>query len=602
MKHIPYLLVLALSGVLSLFSSPTHLVDEPPARISHLEPGLVLVDFGRVAFGNMRLQVPEGQPEVDLIVRFGEDFRNGRVNRQPPGTVRYSEVKVRVGDRPVVVAPPPDIRNTWQPGVTDFNHLKKQAMAPAEPPPPAILLPAEWGVVTPFRWVEIEGWPGELHPANVMRQSAFSSTWDDQAAAFSSSDELLDRVWEMCRYSIKATTFAGVYVDGDRERIPYEADAYLNQLSHYATDWDVEMARDTYDHLMVHGTWPTEWASHMVFMAYADWMHTGDADWLEPRYAALRTKLLLERVGPEGLVVSTERQMARGDIVDWPRGERDGFVFTPVNAVVNAFYLRALEMMVEMGRALGRDAEVAEYADLHARGRAAFQATLFDPETGLCRDGIGTDHTSLHANLFAYAFGLAPAGNVSRIGDWLQTRGMDCSVYVAQYFLEALFRAGAGARAVDLILADNDRSWRHMLARGATVAWEAWDEKYKPNLDWNHAWGAAPANLLPRFVLGVEPAVPGWYRVQIAPQTSGLTYAGGRVPTPRGAIEVAWSDGVNFHIDLKLPASVVAEVRLPAAAHSREVLKDGQPIAARREGASWVIAEPVSEEASFTVR
>jgi hypothetical protein len=27
-----------------------------------------------------------------------------------------------------------------------------------------------------------------------------------------------------------------IYVDGDRERIPYEADAYINMLSHYAVD------------------------------------------------------------------------------------------------------------------------------------------------------------------------------------------------------------------------------------------------------------------------------------------------------------------------------------------------------------------------------
>ena len=142
--------------------------------------------------------------------------------------------------------------------------------------PPAVLTPPEWGVVLPFRWVEIEGWPGELRPQYIVRKSAFASTWDDSAAAFESSDEMLNRIWDLCRYSIKATTFAGVYVDGDRERIPYEADAYLNQLSHYATDNDIQMARDTFDRLMKHPTWPTEWAFHMIFMAHADYRHTGD--------------------------------------------------------------------------------------------------------------------------------------------------------------------------------------------------------------------------------------------------------------------------------------------------------------------------------------
>jgi hypothetical protein len=36
----------------------------------------------------------------------------------------------------------------------------------------------------------------------------------------------------MCKYTIKTTTFAGLYVvDGDRE-LHCEADAYLNQTSH----------------------------------------------------------------------------------------------------------------------------------------------------------------------------------------------------------------------------------------------------------------------------------------------------------------------------------------------------------------------------------
>ena len=120
-------------------------------------------------------------------------------------------------------------------------------------------------------------------------------------------------------------------MDGDRERIPYEADAYLNQLSHYATDNDTQMARDTYDWLMAHPTWPTEWAPHMVFVAHADWMQTGDTAWLAPRYEALKSKLLLERARADGLITSTPADIKKGDIVDWPVGERDGFVFTPVN-------------------------------------------------------------------------------------------------------------------------------------------------------------------------------------------------------------------------------------------------------------------------------
>jgi alpha-L-rhamnosidase len=339
----------------------------------------------------VRLTPPAGA-QGEVTVHFGEALDAGRVDRTPPGTVRYGITTIELGSASsLVAAPPAEVRNTWDP-TTDFRHEAMRMLA--EPPPPAILTPADWGVVLPYRWLEIEGWPGELRPEHLTRQSVFASTWDDSAADFRSSDPTLNRIWELCRYSIKATTFAGVYVDGDRERIPYEADAYLNQLSHYTTDHDVQMARDTLDHLMIHGTWPTEWAPHLVLMAHADWMRTGDTSWLSNRFDDLKTKLLTDRAGPDGLIRSDEKQQTKNDIVDWPKGERDGYVFTAINTVINALHLHTLRLMSEMANALGNNAESAHFSQLHESTLAAFQALLFDPTRGIYVDGIGTDHAS----------------------------------------------------------------------------------------------------------------------------------------------------------------------------------------------------------------
>jgi hypothetical protein len=138
------------------------------------------------------------------------------------------------------------------------------------------------------------------------------------------------------------------------------------------------------------------------------------------------------------------------------------------------------------------------------------------------------------------------------------------SVYAAQYLLEGLFENGEDAAALALMTAPGDRSWRHMVDSGATITWEAWDQKYKPNQDWNHAWGAAPANLLPRFVLGAQPLAPGWSRALIQPHPGSLTWAQGRMPTPRGELEVSWKREKNFTLTLTLPAGMTAKVDLPA--------------------------------------
>ena len=564
--------------------------------IQRLETGAWLVDFGRVAFGNLSLIGPDGAPPT-VTVHFGEAQREGRVDRAPPGTVRYAQATAEVTPAStVVVAPPPDARNTRQ--------LKgdEKPDAHGRSTPPAVLTPGEWGVILPFRWVEIEGWPGELSPAAVRRRAAFASTWNDEAASFHSSDPLLDRIWELCRYSIKATTFAGVYVDGDRERIPYEADAYLNQLSHYATDHDVQMARDTFDWLMRYPTWPTEWAPHLVFMAHADWMHTGDTSWVASRYEALKTKLLLERVRPDGLVGSSEAQQKHFDIVDWPLGERDGYVFTAVNTVVNAFHLRAMELMADLAQALGHSEEAADFRRRRAVSLEAFNARLLDRVHGRYRDGEGTEHSSLHANLFPLAFGLVPASQQSRVVAYTASRGMACSVYAAQYLLEGLFEHGAADTAYRLIAAPNDRSWRYMVESGTTITWEAWAQHYKPNQDWNHAWGAAPANLFPRFVLGVQPTAPGWTRIRLRPHPGPLTHAQGYLPTPRGSVSVHWTQGDVFQLTVELPDGVSAQVELPAAPDSTGVWQGGQAVQAERVSGFWILPDPVSGRAEFEVR
>ena len=570
----------------SAVAAPVHLVRQAPVRTTRVAPGVILLDFGRAAYGNLRIVGAQGDTQR-ITVRFGEALVDGRINRKPPGTVRYAQVEATLdGSNPIVVAPKADGRNTKQ--------------------PEAVLTPAEWGVVTPFRWVEMEGWPGDLAKDSVMRQAAFLSTWDDTAASFHSSDAMLDRIWELCRYSIKATSFAGIYVDGDRERIPYEADAYLNQISQYYTDNDLQMARDTFDRLMQHPTWPTEWASHMIFIAHADWMRTGDAAWLAHRYEGLKTKLKLSQARADGLIVSTEQQIRHDDIVDWPTSERDGYVFRQVNTVVNAFHLRALALIAELAAALNKDDEAAHYRELERTTRVAFQEKLFDRSRGAYRDGEGTDHASQHANLFALAFGLVPAEFQATVRGFVLKRGMACSVYAAQYLMEGLFQSGAGAEALALITAPTDRSWRHMVESGTTITWEAWDQKYKPNQDWNHAWGAAPANLLPRFVLGVQPLTPGCSRVLIRPCAGGLKFAEGKVPTIHGPVMIRWTDAATFKITVSLPKGVHAHLELPATEKSRGVRVGGRAVHAHRvagaNGALWILDEDVAGRATIEVK
>jgi hypothetical protein len=198
-------------------------------------------------------------------------------------------------------------------------------------------------------------------------------------------------------------------------------------------------------------------------------------------------------------------------------------------------------------------------------------------------DGVGTDHASAHANFFPLALGLVPPDRQAAVVSFLHSRiaangGMPCSVYGAQYFLEALFNAGDADTALDLMTTNGPRSWLNMINLGSTITTEAWNFQDKPNMDWNHAWGAVPGNLIPRFVLGLRPVTAGFGHILIQPQLGKrLTYAQGIVPTIRGPVGIAVSNTpANFEVLLNLPGNVTATVMLPTRDSTNPVaLVDG---------------------------
>jgi hypothetical protein len=194
-------------------------------------------------------------------------------------------------------------------------------------------------------------------------------------------------------------------------------------------------------------------------------------------------------------------------------------------------------------------------------------------------DGEGSRHSSQHANLFALAFGLVPAERRPAVAAFVASRGMACSVYGAQFLLEALFDHGMAQQAMALMTADNDRSWTHMIERvQSTLALEAWDTKYKPNLDWNHAWGAAPANILPRKLIGVEPLEPGFTKILIQPRPGNLAWAEGKVPTVRGPVSVRFEKTAgSFSLKVEIPAGTTAKLGVPNG-HGGQVSLDGKPV------------------------
>jgi alpha-L-rhamnosidase len=450
--------------------------------------------------------------------------------------------------------------------------------------------------VMPFRYVEITGGKGSIEIMEA-KQAALFYYFDDAAADFNCSDTNLLKVWDLCKYTQKATPFLGVYCDGNRERMPYEADAYIQMLSHFATDREYSIARYTINFLLDHASWPTEWQMHMVLMAWEYYMHSGDVNLLIDRYEDLKRKSLIGLTDDSGLISTRTGKKTEAflrslnfpghvgqfrDIVDWPQGpaknqqpgdymspleggETDGFVFTDYNAVVNAFHNRCLVLMTEIAILVGEKEDAAFFRDRAEEHRELFNEAFLDPVKGIYTDGIETDHSSLHANMFPMAFNLVPDEYVESVSAFIKSRGMACSVYGSQYLLEALYNSGEADHALQLMTSDSKRSWLNMLRVGSTMTTEAWDEYFKPNLTWNHAWGSSPANIIARKLMGVEPLKPTFSRIRIAPQPGSLEEVKIRVPTIRGPIESHLvCDEAEWKMEISVPGNTEAELWLPA--------------------------------------
>ena len=580
---------------------------EQVVKMSSPDDQHTVYDFGKDAFSQIRLSVNASQSDDTLIVHLGETVTgDGHVDKQPPGSVRYRMIKVPLQQglhsyQPVIA---PDARNT-----------KKNA----------VLMPAEIGEVLPFRYVEIS--PGRYTIDSVSRY-VVNSEFDDSATTFQSGHKKLNKIWDLCKYTIKATSFSGYYVDGDRERIPYEADALINQLSHYASDAEFTMAKRTLDYLIYHPTWPTEWSLQNILIAWNDYLYSGDLRMATKLYPALKAKLLSALAREDGLIStrtgkqtpaflqsihysSFDANAQLKDIVDWPppdfggsgiMGETDGFVFADYNAVVNAYYYAGLEAMAKLAKAMGNTNDADYYTREAARVRTAFQAAFIDTKTQLIIDGEGIHHSSLHANFFALAFGLVPDDKVNGVLSFIHSRGMACSVYGAQFLLDGLYKVNDADYALSLLTSTDKRSWLNMLREGATMTMEAWGQAYKPNQDWGHAWGAAPANCIVRYIAGIQPKKPGFEEVEIRPQPGDIGPIKLQYKTIRGTIEEDIENTPQkCRLRITLPGNMTSHVYLPFRTEKATVKVNGKIIKAVYKGGYYEIHDVPPGKHSFEV-
>jgi len=582
---------------------PVNFHDVAPAKTTRLRNGNLLYDFKKDAFAYLALNISwNDKIKTDsLQVAIGEKGIGDSLDEKPGGGILFGVYKIAL-----------------KKGMSDYI-LELPRFVPQFPH--SEVMPLQMPEVIPFRYCVIKAIPGLK--VNRIIQKALYVEFNPGASSFSCSDDRLNQIYELCKYSTISNTFNGDYANSERERMMYEADCYIQQMCHYAIDRDFATARYSAENLIYHASWPTEWINHSIFMAWSDYLYTGNSDLITNYYNDLKAKTLMALETPEGLISSRTGLQTKSflasihfdgdmlhDIDDWPdadqgiypSGETDNYERKDYNTVVNAFYYRALVLMSRIATATAHKEDAAFFATKAEKVKKKFNEDFFDPVNKIYIDGIGSRHFSIQANMFPLAFGLVPDQYKESVVNYVKSKWMACSVYGANYLMEALYNAEQGDYALELMTNDSDRGWLNMIRVGATMTTEAWDIKYDPHdISWSHAWAASPAHIIPRKIMGIEPAEPGYGKISIKPQPGGLKWAKMKLPTIRGDILVNLSQdpGSFLSLDVTIPANTTAEVYLPKLPGNYQLTMDGKKVEGTSVEGPWMVVNSPSGEHVF---
>ena len=443
-----------------------------------------------------------------------------------------------------------------------------------------------------FRYVEILNAPAEPEVWVDVRHHRF----DPEASTLAASDELLVRIWDLCKNGVRYGAQGGFLDCPSREKGQYLGDALITGHSHLVVTGDPSLLKKALRDFqqsqricpgimaVAPGSFMQEIAEYSLQWTFALKNYhafTGDRAFLEEMTDAVFEGLygyFARYEGESGLLTGVTEKWV---LVDWPKNLRDGYDYDYAekieNTVLNAFYYASLQTAAELLRELGKDAAV--YEKKAVRVKQAFAERLLNPETGLFVDAPGSKHSALHANAIPLAFGLVAEENVPAVVALIREKRLSCGVYIAPFVIEACYAAGEHELAYDLITSKDEHSWHEMLKHGATTCMEAWGPDQKWNTSWCHPWSSGPIFLIAERVMGLTPAKPGWEVVRFEPRMpASMDHADFATTTPVGKIAMRYRRDEGYaltvppgvSIEPHVAEGVKVEVRHTAASLSDE--------------------------------
>ncbi|PRY18620.1 family 78 glycoside hydrolase catalytic domain [Kineococcus rhizosphaerae] len=519
--------------------------------------GKTLVDFGQNLVGWLRFTVT-GPAGSTITLKHAEVLEHGELGTRPLRTAKATDHLTLSGGT-----------DTFEPTFTFHG----------------------------FRYVEVEGWPGDLTTDDLEAVVVHSEL--RRTGEFECSHDLVNQLHRNVVWGQKGN-FLDVPTDCPQrdERLGWTGDlavfgpsaAYLFDVSTFLRDWlrdlDAEQAHnDGITPYVVPDVLkfspPKElrgkpdstcfWSDVAVWLPWTLYQAYGDRDALAEAYPAATAHV--RHVAT--LLSPTDLWDEGFQFADWldPDAPPDDPAAAKADkgVVSTAAIFRSARTAADIARVLGKEEDVAEFDALAARLRTAFLQHY------VSEDGtVLSDCATVYA--LAIEFGLldgelrAKAGD--RLAEVVEKAGYRVSTGFAgtPYVTDALTSTGHLAEAYKLLLEEGCPSWLYPVTMGATTIWERWDSMLPDGTinpgqmtSFNHYALGAVADWMHRVVAGLSPLEPGYAKSLVAPQPGGgISWARGALETPHGRLAVSWreQDGA-LSVDVTVPQGTTALLRLP---------------------------------------
>jgi len=256
----------------------------------------------------------------------------------------------------------------------------------------------------------------------------------------------------------------------------------------------------------------------------------GDRRALEFQPACARYLRLVDERCPDGIIPTCI-------------GDHECLERAPNDMVATVYYHVFASLAANFAGLLGNAGEQHEFLALADKIRAAFQAKWV--QGGRVANGVQG------AQALALAKGLVPEADVADAERILlediaaHGNALSTGIFGTRELLEYLSTHGHADIAGAIAARKEFPGWLHMLDRGATTLWEAWnEEKTICRCSNDHPMFGSVDEWLFKHVLGiaVAPDALGCNRIRIAPHAvAGVTSASGHLDTPLGRISLSWT-------------------------------------------------------------